>query len=608
MANSRQLGISGRNLATKKAKKIQPSNFEIAGLIGRFRRQFDKAFELNDSNQLDVIFGERVKQWYGHDGVIGFFQNSEGGSLFVKSHIGNSGGAIDAVTASKSIDDDGSNPALVISDGYKETKAYGSYGNNTQVAIEQGNRYETTLANSVSASDTEAEVVAIGDIQVGDIVRFDVTSGPVYKKITEIDEANGLVKWSGVFDASLTGSIGDAVEVLGFRLRVYKKSSKGVVEEVETRLGAVFCTMESEVTDYYVENVHKENQYIVAEDQGSASTLADRIPATTAQTALENGADGTAPTTSTHWSFNHSAFDNKPVRMIGNIDAVGVTGYADALESYALTRVATDFPTTFPAYAKKQTLSALKSLGASLQRSRAILQIYVETWLKIVDPFTTSPIAPPREVPNTGHVMGAWIRATRIHGIHWVPATSDIDIRGVVGVVQIDDDEPFSDAHRTELFDSGVNIIQDRPNGVQIRNWVTTSKLQEYRHGNVLIMRNFIRESVKESLTDVENEPNVFDRLESGRTAIESFMNSLWRNGSNDQAPEGETFGQLQDPQGSPTTAQDHYEVIADPGNNPAPDVLQGERDYDIFFSAPTPTGSISVGVGVLVPSFREAA
>lgn len=604
---SRTLGIISKNLKTKKAQNIVPSDFEIAGLLGRFRRQYNRSFQIVDPNNIGIIFGPHLESQYGHDTANGFFGEAGVGKLYVKSHIGNTGSVIDAVTAFATQNDRDGSPQITIKfeDGYRGDLAYGTQGNKTGYTITNGARYSTVLTATIAASDTEAEVNGVSQFRIGDLVKFDVTSGPVYHKLIGIDEANSKIQWTGVFDATLTGAIDDAVEAVGLQVRTFLKNDLGVVGETEKKLGDIFVTLEPEVTEFYIDNVMKGNQSLVIKDQSSTNLGINAYPSDVSTvTYLAAGTDGTAPTTSAHWQFNHAAFNSNPIRMIGNSDSL-VAGYNDDLETYLRNRTRQDFPIAIILDTKAQSFQTLLNAGASFQRSEAILEIWTETWLKVTDPFSDSPVAPKREIPNVGHVMGAWIRTIRENGIHWIPATSDILIRTAKGVVEYDETIPLNDVQRTSLFDAGVNIIQDRPGiGIQIRNFVTGSTLQEFKHGNSLIMRNFIRESVRENLTDKENEPNVFTRIKKGTDKILIFMNSLWRNGSTGGVPEGETFGQLIDPETDTATGpDDHFEVIADSSNNPIADLVQGDRDYDIFFTVPTPTGSIQVGVGLILLS-----
>ena len=71
--------------------------------------------------------------------------------------------------------------------------------------------------------------------------------------------------------------------------------------------------------------------------------------------------------------------------------------------------------------------------------------------------------------------------------------------------------------------------------------------------------------------------------------------------GSNGNVPEGETFGQQENTDGSLTQPEEHFEVIADAVNNPQSAINLGERTINVWFTYPTPAGSIEIQVGILL-------
>lgn len=606
----RTLGIRGTDKPSKiKNRQITPSNFEIAGLIGRFRRQYNVTHKITAESfrNLSVIFGDRSESWYGWDMVEGFFNNADGGELYVKSHIGNDGSAIDAVASNVTINDQ-SNPTVKIESAYQGDLSYGVDGDNTLYTLTNGYRYSTEASATAAAAATSFQVDAIGDMKIGDIMRIDLTGGgtaTVYHEIIGLDESTNTVSITGPLNGGAeTMAVGDDVQVMGIRLRLWRKNDRGIVTEVEADKGAIYGNMESEVTDYYLPNIFADSSYVKLTDLSSASTDNNRFPSDVATaTPLENGSDGTSPSTQSHWSFNHAAFDNDPIRVWSNGDTT-LKAEFDQMETYARARSRTDFPVTLPNVTANLSFASLKTLGNTYQRSEKVYKVLCGTWLKRTDPFSSSPVAPDREVPCVGAAMAMWIRTVRDHGIHEVPALFDSVLRGYTGVVA---PAVFTETEKTELADAGMNVIQYiEGEGIKIQNWFTPSTLAEegvltWGWGNSLFMGNFIRESVKESLAPNKNEPNVYNNLVAGRTKIVSFMMGLARTGSTGNVPAGETFGQLFDDEGNAEPLEDLFEVVADPSNNTRVDLKAGNRDYDIYFSTPTPTGSIEVGIGIII-------
>lgn len=602
MANNlRRLGVYGDNLATKRQRNIVPADFLIGGIIGQFERKFNKTFKVNGPDEVREIFGDHVlSSYYGWDAINGFFANAAGvdATLYIQAYVGNTGAAIDAVVANVSLSD-GTNNTLKLEAAYQEELEYGASGNRTGYQIEQGERFSTTLAANVSSGANEAKLTSIIGIKVGDIVHFyDGASYDEYHKITEIDESNNLVKWTDAAWGATGGTSGDDVGVLGFKLRTYRKNLQGTVKEVEVEKGKIWCTMEPEVVDFYVENVHSTNKYLKATDLDSASSVGQTRPSNQSTTAfLSSGADGTSPSADA-WDFLMSNFDNDPVRFLANPEDTTETVNKNG-ETYCQGR--TDQPKWLYNIQSDRSKAQLITIGQSYQRSDDVLGVIVANWLKVNDPFSTSALAPPRKVPNVGHVMGDWIRVVGERGVHYVPAVKQYPLRGVVGIVG----ETFkNDIDRTDLAEAGINVIQELEGyGVVIRNFFTPSIDTAFQFANGILMRDFIKASVVDALQPSENKPNSLARIREDRTAVLQFLYRLWERGSSGTVPSGETFGQGVDADGNLTQPNDHWEVVAGPSNNPQSSINQGERNIDIWFTYPAPTGSIKIGVGILLRS-----
>ncbi|MBD3277827.1 MAG: hypothetical protein GF388_05975 [Candidatus Aegiribacteria sp.] len=485
--------------------------------------------------------------------------------------------------------------------GYQEEKEYGASGNRTGYQIVQGTRFDTELAASVSSGDYTAELKSVIGIKVGDVMHFTDSGGNYdeYHKITEIDQGTNEVTWTDAQWGATAGSADDTAEVLGFQLKTYRKAVNGTVQEVETELGEIWCTMESEVTDFYVENVHAQNKYLIATDLDSASSVGSTRPSNVSSTTyLTSGDDGTAPSGSDNWDLLIDNFDEDPVRFLcipdDTAEAVNKAG-----ETYCNGRE--DNPKWIYNLPSDQSKSQLITLGNAYQRSGLVLGVIVANWLEVSDPFATSRTAPAREVPNVGHVMGNWIRVIGEQGIHYVPAVKQYPLLGCLGVVG----EQFKSASdRTDLAENGINVIQELPGyGINVRNFFTPSITTAYQFANGILMRDYIKISVVDSLEPVENQPNSLARIREDRTTVLNFLYSLWESGSTGSVPTGETFGQSVNDDGTLTSPQDHFEVVAGATNNPLSQVQLGERNIDVWFSYPAPAGSIKVGVGILLRS-----
>lgn len=595
----RRLGIFAESRPTKKTQQVVAARFSIGGVIGQFERKYNKVFQVSDAVQAREIFGGDVASYYGPDFVRAFFQNvaNVSAELWIKSHVGNTGTATDATVASAMIVDALSANTIQMQAAYQEELEYGQSGLRTGRKITRGYRFTTTLAANVAASDTSAQLASVIGIKVGDLVQFDVTGGPVVKKITVINESTKTISWSGVFHASLTGTTGDTTGVIGFTVQTYRKSLTGVVTEVETELGKVFCTLEPEVTDFYIQNVHAANKWLKFTDQASVSPLAQAYPPSDSAVVYNStgGSDGTAPTTASHWNFdNLAAFNEAPIRFLANTESTLTQVNIDG-ETYCKGR--DDMPKWIYNIPSDRTKAQKITIGQSYQRSDDVVGVICDNWLEVDDPFSNSPIAPPRKVPNVGFVMGAWIRAIETLGIHYIPAVQQITLSGCRGVVGT---QLKSDLDRTDVASAGVNSIQAVVGaGIVIKDFFTPSTTLEFQFANGILMREFFKVSFKDSLKSSVNTPNSIGRIKEDKTAIYNFYRRIWEAGSTGNVPTGESFGQAQRDDGSSTQFDDHIQVQADTINNPQTSINAGQRNLDSWFTFPSPAGSIRIGVGL---------
>jgi phage tail sheath protein FI len=601
----RTLGVIGKNAPTKRSLTVGAAPFNIGGMLCKTERKYNKAFAVESPDEFREIYGNQVNPLdYGPDAVTGFFDNVVGasGTLYIANLLGYDGAAIDAVVASADIADAGADAdALQLQAAYQEELEYGTSGNRTGYSIVHADRFATAAAATVAATGVStATLDSVAGISVGDIILFKTNGGasPVYKKVTAVDEGNRQVSWSGDFEVSgasgETLAVDDEVTIPGFQLKTYRKSTSGIVTEVETELGKIVCSMESEVTDFYVNNVHATNRYIKV-SEGSASTLGDRIPVANATPAfMTGGAEGTTTITAAMVDEFLTRLNNLPVRFIAMPESSTKEIQARG-EAYCAGR--DDTPMFIITLPENQTKAQLITLGNFFQRSDDVFAAAWDKWLEVPDPFATTSVAPPRKVPNVGHVMGNYIRSISQLGIHQIPAQNATPLFGAIGLVG----EAITDRDdRTDVAEAGVNVINQLPGvGFRLMNAFTLSTDVAVRYANGIIMRNFLKISAEDSLRPTENEPNSINRIFAGRDAVLNFLYALWSRGSTGSVPEGETFAQTLDEAGELTGPTEAFQVVGDLTNNPQAKIEQGERNYDITFTYPAPAGSIQINVGI---------
>lgn len=604
----RTFGVNGENLPVKRTLAVTASDFLIGGMIANFERKYNRAFQVSSPEEFTEIFGGQVNpNDYGPDAVKGFFDNTVGTSptLWLQSFLGYNGSAIDSVVASRDVADAGADAdAYSIQAAYQEELEHGTSGNRTGFRITHADRFTTQAAGTVAATGVStAPLDSVIGIEVGDIILFRTNGGasPVYKKVTAIDEAANTVTWSGNFEVSggsgETLAIDDEVAIPGFTVRTFRRSPSGIESEVALNLSTQVCSTESEVTDFYVENIHAANPWIKV-TEASASTLGDRIPVANASTVyLQNGNDGTDVSNAAGARVFYEKLNDADIRFLANPETTDVSIQKE-LEIYSKARSKNDNPVVLTVIAEDRTKSQLITIGNSYQRSDEVDMVIAANWLRVADPFSTAQNAPLRTVPNCGHVMGAWVRTIDTLGVHYVPAVNNILLLGALGVVG---DQFPNNRDRTDIAEAGVNLIQERVGvGIKLANARTPSTDVAYAFGNGIVMRNFIKISSVDSLQSSENTPNSLNRVQADANAIQTFLYNLWFRGSTGDVPEGESFGQTQEADG-PSVATDHFTVSIDPIKNSRANLQAGQRTIDVYFTFPAPAESIVIGVGILL-------
>jgi phage tail sheath protein FI len=238
----------------------------------------------------------------------------------------------------------------------------------------------------------------------------------------------------------------------------------------------------------------------------------------------------------------------------------------------------------------QDNIEQLITFGQQFQRSNEVDAILLANWIGVSDPFASSPTAPLRYAPAVGHAVGAWIRSLNTNGIHYVPALKN---NPLIGVNAVSGFNAPRDVDRTRVADAGINVLQILPGfGCVVRNWFTPSTAPEWKFGNSMIMRNYVKVSAVESLQASENQPNTLARVGADAIMLGAFMHRLWNSGSTGTVPLGETFGT--------ESEGEAYEVIGDATNNSRASLLAGERNLFIYLAIPSPAGSIRIGVGLL--------
>lgn len=593
MASSLFLGTQSRDLPTIGNAGVTPSPINIAGLLIDAERGTDTVHELFGTEQIAEIFGRFRTGYYGHYGMVGFFQNLQGedGTLYVKRMVPS-----DAVASTVSVNNGAANPSWQMQAGRRGLTDPGVWGNQLWALIIASSRGGSALSVALTGNETQVEVDAVSDFKVGDWIDIDDTTNNHQARITAIDETDSTLTFTPANPAANAIAISAPVTVVDRTLKVYlKDSDTGNVELVEQWDN---LTVASQSLEHYWESVLndeftgskylKGTQLVTAE----ADTF-DDFPVAVADdfanaVQLTTGANGTALTT-TQMAAQLVSFDPYPIRYLSNTEAFSEAVWDDG-ELYCKVRGDTVWvgcPTM------NLTFEQHRDWARRRRRTRKMYAINNGIWLNVDDPIGVGPL-PLKSVPNVGHIMGYIIYLTTVRGVHKVPADRKQTMVGVRSLVG----ELIEKRETRDLANIGLNIISDINGAFAIRSARTPSKAAEWAFINAVIMSVYFKKSFEESFVDLENEPNTVTLLTRIRESMFRFALTFSQSSSNGGSEGG--FASFLKPDGGESQFADVVKIVVDETINPKADLNQGILKANFYFMPPPPAERILIGVGLI--------
>lgn len=588
-------GVFGYNLPPQVGTAVRPADFAVAGAIGRFARGLTSLVDANTIPELAIKTGGYKSGYYGRYVLDKFFQNLKGSAakLWIKMFV-----ASDAVQAFRTLVDQSAASTLKIKAAYLKITDKSLDGNLTGYTLTNGARVTTTVSTNASLAATSLLLTSVSQIRVGDILKI-VSSGPIthYTKVSAVDENTKTVTCSALTNAAAAN---DVVTAMGMQIVTYRKDNKGAVSKVDLPENTLWVSLEPENTEFYVNTAFANHPYLDLEDLASATSGPQNTwPSDVATTTfLTSGSDGTSPSSTSDWNL-YSAFDSKNIRFLFNTDTT-LAGVNNAGETYCTGRL--DSPIWIYNIPSQQTKDQLKTIGLSYQRSNQVQGVINASWRNVADPIGVG-ANPVLRVPTSGGYVGAWIwTAITGLGIHQIAAGDDVTLLGFESTPDATEDA-FTEQERTEILETGVNLIQFIPGvGLSARSARTPSTNIGALFANYILMQNFIKVSAVESLHRTESRPNRITALQEYGRAIKDFGAKLYEGSFPFGIDASGAFGEFFLEDGSISGFDDVFIVQADQFNNPNTSINNGEGSIFVRFFPPAPLESLGIGVGVLIP------
>jgi phage tail sheath protein FI len=129
-------------------------------------------------------------------------------------------------------------------------------------------------------------------------------------------------------------------------------------------------------------------------------------------------------------------------------------------------------------------------------------------------------------VPPGGHIAGVYARMDTEKGVHVAPAS--VPLNGVSALSQ-----QISEAQNNLLAARGINTLRNFPGkGILVWGAHTTSADSDYKYVSIRRVMIFLEQSITQGLQWAVFEPNGPPLWATLRTAVESFLFTLWKTGA----------------------------------------------------------------------------
>lgn len=593
------IGVQTTDLPTISTTGISAASINTAGLEGYFERgATDGVYQITDSTTLFNKLGNYKSGYYGMYVAQDFIKNLQGqdGVLYVQ-RLKRTGSAASSAT----ISDTQGSPAdfSIITAGQLGKEDVGIWGNQLGYIVAQSSRYETTLSAATVSASPVISVTAIGNNPIGLMVNdWIVINGAVNKKIIAIDEVAGTVTLDSNVGSVIASN--STVVVRDFTIYVYMKdSATGNISLLETWANLSYEPLSN---FYFVNRINSEfdgvgSNFIKVSDEVTTSPrTSTNFPATTTNTVgnityLTGGIEGTALTETEIDTQRVYWRDAKPMYLANAehfTEAMWDNGEAYCYDGGKGDITWVGSPTQSMVYSQAIAWANKRA------KSRKVASLTVLNWKKVPDPLNSTSPDPNKVIPPVGAIMGYWIYATSLRGIHKVPAGRFEVLTNTVSIVG----EITNRTQLRDLANAGMNCISNLEGVMTVRTARTFSKLPEWRFANALAMQTFFKRTFENAFQDLENETSsdaLFQRVYSGMYNFARLMFESSTNGGSESA-----FASYIKADGSTSDFNDVVKIVVDETINTRQRVLDGELRANFYFMPPTPAERILVGVGLI--------
>lgn len=314
-----------------------------------------------------------------------------------------------------------------------------------------------------------------------------------------------------VVKANSEGAWGNSISVT-----ISTNADEESLFDFTVRYGSVvvekFIGLSNDITSkqYWVDYVTSHSQYVTATG-GSLSNIENAI--------FSGGVDGVVDIVDTDYSEALALFDT-----VADVNMIAIPGQTSTTLNSALMTYCENRADVFGIIdaPESSTATSIKTLRKNMSCKNACL---VWPWIKVADPLSPNGVL--RTVPCAGHVMGVYARIISNRGVWKAPAGTEATIRGA-----IDTAVALTNTDLDSLNPAGIISIVPRAGyGMVIWGARSLNPDSSMKYVSDVLLDIYIKKSVKENTQSFVFEPNNESTWMNIRTSVETFLDTLWRDG-----------------------------------------------------------------------------
>jgi phage tail sheath protein FI len=267
---------------------------------------------------------------------------------------------------------------------------------------------------------------------------------------------------------------------------------------------------------------------------------------------LSGGADGTDGIADGDFSGRLALFD-----VVDDVNLLAIPGQTTAAVTSALLAYAEGRGNVFALIdgPKATDIAGIKAFRRTVSCGNAALYY---PWIKIADPLSRS--GKLRTVPTAGHVMGVYARTISERGVWKAAAGTEAAVRGALDVATV-----LGSAAMDTLNPMGVNaVIPKAGYGIVVWGARSLSPDSSMRYASDALLDIYIKKSTFDGTQQFTFEPNgerTWGRL---ATAVEAFLDDLWRSGGLAGAAAAEAYRVRCDAGLNPQASRDAGKLVCE--------------------------------------------